>query len=268
MVSEPSSDRVALRPVFVAALEPMDNALWPDPIWAFVQGTDITPGAFVFSTSGELAGIVIAHGDRRAIVPPATLLAEVERLTGRSAAPGGDLGIRVQALNPDLSVVTGATIGVVVTWVAPGGPAARLLAAGDVIEAIDGYTLSTSEHWEARLARLSALDTATLRVRRQRTVRDVPLQVPAAATPIRDPSLGLRLRQDGAGSQVLGVDPGSAGSRAGLATGDLITHIAAIASPTPADVRAAFTSSPEGTPVLVAVTRGATHFVTTVTRSR
>jgi S1-C subfamily serine protease len=201
------------------------------------------------------------------MVPAAIVLAEIEQLAERSVAPAGDLGIRVQALDPDLSAATGATIGVVVTWVATGGPAARFLAAGDVIEAVNGYTLSTSEHWDKRLARIGALETVTLRVRRQGTVRDVQFQAPAAPAEARDPSLGLRMRhaQD-SGTQILGVDAGSAGSRAGLVSGDLITHIGTINAPTPADVRAAFTAAPEGTPVLVAVTRGATHFVTTLTR--
>jgi hypothetical protein len=267
VATEPAAGRVALRPAFVSALEPIENALWPEPVWAFTPSSAIVPGSVVFTTTGELAGIAIAHGGARAIVPPALLFAEVERLSAQPIAPAGDLGIRVQALNPDLSIATGATIGVVVTWVAPDGPAARLVAVGDVIEAIDGYTLSSAEHWDTRRARIGALETVTLRVRRENTVRDVQLQAPAVSPPDRDPALGLRLRiVNGSGSQVLAVDPGSAGARAGLAAGDVITRMGAVAAPSPADVRGAFAKAPEGSPLMVAVTRGSTHFVTTLTR--
>lgn len=80
-------------------------------------------------------------------------------------------------------------------------------------------------------------------------------------------SLGLRLRgTTGAGAEILGIEPGSAAARAGLAAGDVITLIGGISSPTPGQVRTAFGTAPEGKPILVGVTRGATHFVTTLTR--
>jgi S1-C subfamily serine protease len=68
------------------------------------------------------------------------------------------------------------------------------------------------------------------------------------------------------GSELISVDPGSVGARGGLAAGDVITLIGDVPSPTPVQVQAVFTSAPKGQAVLVAVTRGATHFVTTLTR--
>jgi hypothetical protein len=268
VVTDASSDRVSLRPVFISILEPIANALWAEPIWAFSHQTDILPGSFLFTIAGEFVGIVIDYPGRRAVVPPGIALAEVERLAKSVTAPAGDLGISAQSLSPDLSAATGATVGVVVNWVDARGPAADVVAIGDVIEAADGQTLSTFEHWRVRLARLGAGDALTLRVRRRAEVRDVQLLAPAPDNPVaQHASLGLRMRPaSGAGAEILGIEPNSASARAGLAAGDVITFIGGISSPTPTQVRTVFGAAPGGKPTLVGVTRGPTHLVTTLTR--
>jgi len=48
--------------------------------------------------------------------------------------------------------------------------------------------------------------------------------------------------------------------------GDVITLVADVAAPTSADIREAFASAGEGQRMMVAVTRGDTHFVTTLER--
>ena len=68
------------------------------------------------------------------------------------------------------------------------------------------------------------------------------------------------------GTEILAVEPGSAADRGGLAAGDVITLIGEVPSPTPDQVRRLFASAREGRPVLVGVTRGATHLVTTLAR--
>ncbi len=270
MVTDAANGRIGLRPVFIASLEPIASALWSDPIWTFSKPTDIVPGSFVFTAAGELVGMVIEHSGRWAIVPSGLVLAEVERLVKKSLAPAGDLGIRVQVLTPAVSSATGATAGVVVTWVEGTGSAAGVVSVGDVIEAADGRPLSTPEHWRVRLARLGAGDALTLQVRRRGELRDVQLHAPApapASPPAQDQSLGLRMRRaPRSGTALLSVEPGSAAARGGLAAGDVITLIGDISSPTPVQVRTAFTTAPEGKPVLVGVTRGATHLVTTLIR--
>ncbi len=268
VVTDASSERVSLRPVFLASLEPIASALWSEPIWALSRQNDIPPGSFLFTTAGEFAGLVIDYAGRRAVVPSGIVFAEVERLAKSVTGPAGDLGISAQSLSPDLSAATGATVGVVVTWVDDRSPAAGVIAGGDVIEAADGRTLSTFEHWRVRLARLGAGEALTLRVRRRGEVRDVQLGAPAPEIPVAQRApLGLRLRRtSGAGAEILGIEPGSAATRAGFAAGDVITFIGDISSPTPVQVRTVFAAAPEGKPTLVGVTRGATHFVTTLTR--
>jgi S1-C subfamily serine protease len=139
---------------------------------------------------------------------------------------------------------------------------------GDVIETAGGHPLPTLEHWRVRLARLGAGDTLSLGVRAGGKLRDIQMLAPAAARPpANGTALGMRLqRMSRAGSTVLGVDAGSAADRAGLEPGDLITSIGGQSSPTPLDVREAFAAALAGQPVLVGVTRGATHRVTTLSR--
>jgi hypothetical protein len=270
MVTDAESERTGLRPVFVASLEPIASALWSDSIWTFSQRSGVLPGSFVFTTTGEFAGMVIEHAGRLAVVPSAILFAEFERLVAKPITPAGDLGIRVQSLTADVSAATGATVGVVVTWVNGEGPSSGVVRVGDVIEAADGSPLPTPEHWRVRLARLGANEALRLRIRRRGGLVDVQLQppAPAPASPApRNPSLGLRMRgMAGSGTEVLSVEEGSAAIRAGLAAGDVITLIGDVSSPTPAQVRTAFSTAPEGTRVLVGLTRGATHLVTTLTR--
>ena len=268
MTTDIAAARVALRPVFVGALDPVANPYWSDPIWSIPARADIAPGAFVFTTAGDLAGMVIADAGGRSIVPAALIASEVERLVERSIVPAGDPGIRVQGLTSDVAAATGATRGVVVTAVHAAGPAAGLLAVADVIESADGQILWTPEHWYVRVARLGSGEVLTLQVRRTGQLREVQLRAAVAAASQSDGrSLGLRMRPaPGAGAEILDVQSGSAAARAGLAAGDIVTLVGDVASPTPAEVRAAYGSAPEGRPVLVGVTRGGNRFVTTLTR--
>jgi PDZ domain len=268
MTTDIAAARVALRPVFLGALDPVANAYWSESIWSIPAHTDVAPGSFVFSTAGDLAGMVIAHASGRAIVPTAILLSEVERLVERSSVPAGDLGIRVQGLTSDVAAATGAIRGVVVTSVDAAGPAAGLLAIADVIESADAQIVWTPEHWYVRVARLGSGDVLTLQVRRGGELRAIKLRATIPApSPSDGRSLGLRMRRaPGAGTEILGVDTGSAGARAGLAAGDVVTLVGDVASPTPAQVRETYGAARDGRPVLVGVTRGGNRFVTTLPR--
>ena len=267
MATDASTQRITLRPVFVASLEPLPNALWAEPIWAIPQPHDIPVGSFVFTTGGELVGLVTEYAARRVIVPSSTVFAEAERMIKAPVAPAGDLGIHVQRLTTDLSSATGAAVGVVVTWVDPNGPAADALVTGDVIEASSGQAVQTPEQWRVRVARLGAGDVLTLRVRRYGELTEVSLTAPASALPPeRTAALGMRMHRVSGGTALLAVDAGSAAARGGLAAGDVITRMGNVLSPSPAQIRTTFMSAREQTPVLVGVTRGTAHLVMTLTR--
>jgi S1-C subfamily serine protease len=167
-------------------------------------------------------------------------------------------------LTRKLAAATGATGGVIVSWVDPEGPAAGALQIGDVIEEADGERL-TSQQWAVRAARLVPGTTLTVRARRGGAMHEVSL---VAASPQPQPgitSLGLTMRAlPGVGSEVTRVAPLTAAHRAGMEAGDVITLAGTTAAPAPAQVREAFAAYPEGQGVLVGVTRGTSHRVVVV----
>ena len=197
-----------------------------------------------------------------------TVLAEADRLLAMPPGPAGTIGIEVQDLTPPVASVTGAAAGVVVTWVDADGAGREQLMAGDVIEAVDGRALATRQHWDVRVARLSVGETLTLRVRRR---GDAPRAWRWSRPPLRrSPPVGRWVSrcERGRGSVLKWsrVERGSAADRAGLAVGDVITLVADVTAPTPAQVVRSFASVGEGQRVMVAVTRGDAHFVTTLER--
>ena len=259
-----SADGVSLRPVFVATLEPITRPAWRGQLWRTPFPIDLEPGSFVFTTAGDLAGLVINDEGERAIVGVDALKTAVDRLRESPTRTPGQLGLAVQPLTRKLASVTGATGGVVITWVDPDGPSAGALQIGDVIEEADGERL-TSQQWAVRAARLAPGEPLTVRARRAGEMREVSL---VAAAPRPEPGstlLGLTMRAiPGIGSEVTRVAPSSAASRAGLEAGDVITLAGAIAAPTPAHIRDAVSADPEGQGVLLGVTRGTSHRVLVV----
>jgi hypothetical protein len=263
VATDASTGALALQPVLVGSMVATSNPLWPDPIWLPPVGTGLVPGSFVFTTDALLAGLVIDLEGRTAIVPASVLLAEANRLLAAGGGVPGDFGFNVQALTPPVAKATGAASGVVVTWVDPDGPSAHSLAAGDVLEAVDGEALASPLQWRARAARIPAGGAVTIRVRRGDAVQDVAL----AAAPARpDPAvtmLGLTLRSvPGTGALVAEVESGSVAERAGLRTGDVITMAGDAKAPSPALVRRTYERAPAGTAILVGFVRSGTRAVT------
>jgi hypothetical protein len=258
---------VSLRPVFVGSLDPTDSPLWPDTVWSVPRQSDLRAGSFLFTTSAEFVGLVVATGGDLVIVPGDTVLAEAERLFGLPQRPAGTVGLEVQALTAPVAALAGAYAGVVVTWLQPDGPAWGALMVGDVIEGLDGRALGSPQQWDARVSRLSAGEVLALRVVRSGQVHDVSIVAQGVdPTPVST-ALGLTLRgQPGAGAAVVRVQPATAADRAGLAAGDVITLFADIAAPTPAQIGRAYAGARQGDRLMVAVTRDEAHRVTVVVR--
>jgi PDZ domain len=257
---------ISLRPVFIGALEPAGSPAWREPIWSAPARADLTPGSFLFTNDAELAGLVIESSGRM-IVPGEALLAEVDHLLARQGQRAGEIGVRVQPMTPSIAAATGSSAGVVVTWVDGDGVAARKLSVGDVIEAIDSDKAPTLQRWDVRMARLRAGETLTLLVRRRGEIQEVQLIASDHQAAADSRSLGLSMRRvPGVGAQVIRVERGSIADRAGIETGDLITLIGEVHRPTPAQVSSAFASARGRLPVLVAVTRGDSHHVMTLTK--
>ena len=267
VASDVSQEGVSLRPAFVGSLDPIESPLWSEPLWAVPERTDLAAGSFLFTNSAELAGLVITYRRKLAIVAGGTVLAEAERLLAAPPGPPGGIGIEVQDLTPPVASVTAASAGVVVAWVDPDGASSEQLMVGDVIEAVDGRGLATRQQWEVWVARLSVGETLSLRTRRRGEIREVALVANAPAAPPASRSLGLTLRaRSRIGAEVVRIERGSAADRAGLTMGDVITLVAEVSAPTPAQVMRSYTSLAQGERVIVAVTRGDAHLVTTFER--
>jgi hypothetical protein len=254
-----SGNRVALRPVFIGGLFPSSSPLWSGEIWRLPPATAIAPGTFVFTADGAFAGLCVSHGAGTALVPATLLFSAIDRLRQQDGQ-AGTLGIAIQQLSPAIATATGAATGVVISAIDPGGAAAGALTPTDVIEAVNGQEMHTPDHWRARIARVQAGDTVTLRVRsagalREERVTAVPFA--ASAEPADDRALGLQLRSvRSIGAEVISVQPESRAARAALREGDAITFAAGQQSPTAAQVMRAWAALPPGGSLLLAVTRG------------
>jgi hypothetical protein len=266
MMATGSAHGLSLQPVFVGALSTLRSPAWSGPVWLLPSGTPIPAGALLFTGDGELVGLSVEEEGGLAIVPGETLLADAQRLLDRGEMPEGDLGLAAQALTEVLAAASGAGGGVVVTWVAPDGPAARQVWPGDVVETINGAPIRTLREWQVLARRVSAGEVLALEIRRGGELQPVEIvAAPADMPPERSLGLALRFVTD-VGSEVVRVEPGSAAEAAGIVRGDIITVIGTAAQPTPARIRLAFASTEETTPLLVALTRGDSHHVTALAR--
>jgi S1-C subfamily serine protease len=227
----------------------------------------LTPGALVFTAAGEWLGIAANENGESVIVPAAALFDLAAQLNQPPSAPG-ELGFQVQYLDPTLASATRVTAGsgVIVAWVDPRGIAAKALAVGDVIEAINGAPTPAAFDWRVHSSRLGAGEKAALTVRRAGELHDVTLIVPLAQ-PLRSNALGLTLvRAPGFGSRITQVAAHTAAERAGLQVGDIVTIAGDDVEPGPSMVRRIFDEAPEGRGVMLAIRRGETHRLVVLTR--
>jgi hypothetical protein len=250
VVIEGTQAGATLRPVFLGQAARFDSARWTRPLLP-LGGIAISPGALLFTLSGEFIGAVVVDGGAPAVVGARDLLEAEARLSAGGPAPVGDLGLAVQRLTPELALATGAPRGVVVSEVDPEGPAAAALQPGDVVTALDGRPSTAPDAFLLSVARRRAGEalvvafvrageskTATLSVR-----ASVTAEAAGTVTFVREAGLGTRIAPGGRG----GEPP-----IAGLQAGDVVTRAADTAAPTPAQLRAAIAGpSPRGFVALV-----------------
>jgi S1-C subfamily serine protease len=242
----------------------------------------------MLTTEGAIAGVAVPHDGHVAIVPASVMFGLADGLSQQASRVPGGLGLEVQAMTADLAEATGiggagaaegpdssgaegqsSMKGVIVAWVDPDGPSARLVQVADVIEAVGDHAIIGVEHWRARTLRLVDGETVSVTVRRggERRRVDVTARPPSGPPAAVARPLGLTLRRvPGVGAMVVEVERGSSAARAGLAPGDLVTHIGAVAVPSPAQVREQFASAPTDRPVVLSFRRGDSHQVTALRR--
>jgi hypothetical protein len=264
-------DGATFRPVFIGSLQATTSPTWTGAIWMLPPPVDLDPGTFVFTIDGALAGLAIGRGTQRALVPADTVLGIADRLTREARPPRGSLGIDVQPLTPALAAAAGVNTGVIVSWVDPAGPAAGLVNVSDVVDRIGDEPVATTEDWQATTARLAANQSIVLGVRRQHEARDVRLTARAAAAPpaaAPDRSPGLTLRTVARiGAAIVRVDTDSPAARAGLQSGDVLTLVGDVESPTAAQATRALAAAARERPILLGVMRGSSHRLVALERT-
>lgn len=262
IAADVSRDGTALHPVFIGSLDSVVSPLWDGPIWATPQHADLHKGAFVFTVEGEFAGLVIERQGGLAIVPGDVVIATADRVMQQGSRPRGWIGVEVQPLSSRLASALGATLGALVSFVDPRGPAAGLLSPTDVVEQIDGSPVVTTEYWDRRTAGLAEGDSMVLIVRRGPDRREVRLTAGRSPAPPAQLPLGLSLRSIArVGAEVLRVDPESAGAHATLRAGDIVTVAGDVQAPTAAQLTRLFAAAPDATPLILVVQRGESHHV-------
>jgi S1-C subfamily serine protease len=259
-LAESSATGVTVRPVFVPRADATTHSSWPGAVLA-LGGLGLLPGALVFSLDGEFLGLVAPNARGPMLVPAAVLIAHAGRLQRDGSVRRGAFGFSVQALTAAVAAATGASAGVVVTFVAEDGPSAELRV-GDVIVSAQGEPIIDVQTFAAVVGEPEAGQRVRLEVLRQGHRHLVEFSAaetgPATAAP---EVLGLTLRAlRGIGSEVVAVSPDGGAARAGLRTGDVITHLNGTAAPRPVDLEQAW-GRRDSAPALLGVQRGAVPLV-------
>lgn len=243
LLAEPTQGGVALRPLFGGTADPFADPFWDEPVIALGQEAIASNGALVFTLDGAFAGAVMDRHGLHAIVPATLLIRAAERLLSTGDRHASTLGIRLQPLTASLRAATGAARGAVVCDVAANGPAASVLAPGDVITRIAGQTVDSPDEALLAIARLPQERPTILDLRRNGEVvrvnvtpRSRPEPAPAAQTESAD--LGLALRRVPLGALAQSIRPGSAAHISGLREKDVITWVDGTDNPTPQRVTA------------------------------
>ncbi len=227
VIAEGTAQGPILRPVYVGRTSPSEEPHGPLSVVTMDSLQSTVPrGAAFFSLDGTFIGLVNEPG-------PVTSVFSAESLTALAAAvqpapprPAGDLGIDVQDPTPAVLRGAGASRGVVVSRVRPGGPAADSLRPGDVIQSVDeAPVLSAEALRQLAQARVPGTPT-TIRFVRDGVETQVTYRAADATAAPADGGLGLILRGiPRVGIEVLAVAADSAAARAGLRRGDLILTV-------------------------------------------
>jgi S1-C subfamily serine protease len=265
-VVEATGHGPAVRPVYVGRTDLIQDPRLNTPLLSVVALQQIVPhGAAIFALDGQFIGLA-SDGGRGVTIVPAEALRTLAAQVQAAPAEPADIGVHVQPLSATLARASGADRGVMVTYVQTRGPAAADLLSGDVIRGIDGTGVTTVAGFQQLISTRQPGQAVALDIVRQgkalqasvRAVEAGALETALAAD--ADPGLLLRTI-DGAGIEVVALEPRMPGARADLQPGDLIVAIDGRAAVATDGLLRAYREKPRGGAVLLTVRRGTQHRV-------
>jgi hypothetical protein len=258
-VAESTASGVIVRPIFVPRADAVSDPSWPGPVLA-LGALGLSRGSLLFSLDGEFLGLVASGGAGPLLVPARTIIDHAARLRQNGSIRRGAFGFSVQDLTQAVASATGAQAGVVVAFVAAGGPATSLRV-GDVIVTAQGEPIVDLQTFAAVMGEPEDGRPVRLEVVRRGERHPVEFAAADPAGEARPEALGLTLRVlTGVGVEVVAVMPDGGGARAGLRAGDVITHLNGTPAPRPLDVERAWVARPDA-PALLGIQRGALPLV-------
>ncbi len=187
----------------------------------------------IYSRSGGYQGLSFA-------IPIEVAMKVEAQLMKTGQVQRGRLGVTIQSLDQSLADSFGLSspTGALVSGVEPGGPAAKAgLEAGDVILAVNGQPVDTSNALPPLVADLAPGETAKLKVWRQGREREIKVQVgrqsqvatakAGESTPAVGGRLGLSVRpvEVGEGRGLYVEQAQGAAAKAGIRRGDVILAV-------------------------------------------
>jgi hypothetical protein len=252
VVVEGTQAGVTLRPVFLGRGDRFASPRWSRPLLP-LGGIPASPGALLFSLSGDFIGTVVMENGAPAIAGARDVIETGERLA-TNAPILSDPGFAVQPLTATLRAALGVERGVVVTTVEAGRSAEGQLEPADVITAVDDWSTDRPDELLLRLASRGVGTSVTIGLTRNGQPRTVKVVLLAAS---QDQPAGLSVTlaaERGVGTRVESV---SALAGFDLKPGDVIVRAGASVAPGPAQVRRYLAhATPSGLAVMVIVRDG------------
>lgn len=264
-VVEATAHGPVLRPVYVGRMQLVADQRTATQQISLVGLQQAVPaGAAIFTLDGAFVGLVRDTGSTATVITGDFLRTAAASAAPPQNRPRGSLGVELDPLTPSLAKASGADRGVAVAHVQPGGPAVKMLQAGDVIQAVDGTPVTTV----AGFRRLEATRAPGGNVVLTGVRRGAPLEVTIAAADATAPPApatdgpGLVGRYvTGLGTEVLSLTPQGAAAAAGLAPGDLILTIDGRQAPNTVHINSRYRAAAPGSALLMTIQRGGRHHV-------
>ena len=281
----------------------MDRTLPDDTYVPFIQ-TDVAinpgnSGGPLFNLNGEVIGINSQIYTRSGgfmglsfAIPTNVAMDIADQLKKDGQVHRGWLGVVIQPVSKDLASSFGLDqeTGALVADVAPAGPAKKAgLKAGDIILEANGETVDSSDELPRIVGHLAPGDALNMKVLRnghhktlKATVADWPKDElspgDAGTSQQKHNSLGLQVMPltDALKSQlsvdqgvvVESVDPASAGAKAGIQSGDVITSLGGKTVDSVAALEKAVGRLPAGKPVPLRISRDGQSLFVAITLSK